>query len=409
MPEIEHEEPHEHRHCKCADEIDEQCSIEVVTAAHRSLRKVHSARQWYAESVRSKPALEVIGTVIVALAVLFAVDVGIFRSPAYRAILTPNSSTGTFERALRTVDARANDRARSVLVLGDSRMLAAFSPGEADARARGLTFMSAAVEGTDPRVWFYFLRAVDPNGRRFHAVVIPLDDYNDDARSLGAGDAANHLNDLYYVIFRLRESDAIDFAWSFDFLPSKRAALEAGVLHAFALRRDLYALLQNPLGRRHTLAADAAVMHRTDDNYPGRPGTLQGLRVDQNGEIVGMEHVPGPDREPLLQRVMRPAEYSPSYAAYRRRWLGKIAERYRSSPTKLVFVRIPAAPLVVRRDPQDRNAVAYTLARSGSVVLLPADLFDNLEQPQYFSDHDHLNNSARLIFSAALGRRIAAL
>jgi hypothetical protein len=359
--------------------------------------------------VRSKPALEVIGTVIVALAVLFAVDVGIFRSPAYRAILTPNSSTGTFERALRTVDARANDPARDVLVLGDSRMLAAFSPAQADARARGLTFMSAAVEGTDPRVWFYFLRSVDPDARRFHAVVIPLDDYNDDARSLGADDAANHLNDLYYVIFRLREADAVDFAWSYDYLPSKRAALEAGILHAFALRRDLHALLQNPLGRRRTLAADAVAVHRTDDNYPGRPGTLRGLRIDQNGTIVGMDNVPVPDREPLLQRVMRPPEYSRSYAAYRKRWLGQIAEHYRSSPTKLVFVRIPATPLVIRRDRQNPNAVAYTLAKAGSVVLLPADLFDKLEQPQYFADHDHLNNSARVIFSATLGRRIAAL
>jgi hypothetical protein len=354
-------------------------------------------------------ALRVVVASLIAVAAVFAIDVGVFRTGVYRSVLDPASTAGSFEWRIRETGERARDPASDVLALGDSRVLEALSATVASKNAGGLRFINAAVPGTNPRCWFYFLRGADPERQRFRYVVIPLDTYNDDDGSLGAEDAAAHASDINYVIFRLGVRDVVPFALSFDYQPARQAAYEAGVLHALALKRDFQAFAADPLARLRELADYARAPHETSEDYPGLDGSLAGLAIDVNGNVVGMGAVPPPERAPFLRRLLHVPRYSPSYAAYRRLWLGNILERYRGTATRVVFVRIPALPIVVRRRADEAHiGVVRELATQYHALLLPPELFSNLEQPKYFADHDHLNADGRRIFSTTLGERLAA-
>jgi hypothetical protein len=353
-------------------------------------------------------ALRVVVASLMAVVAVFAMDFCVFRTAVYRSVLDPESTAGSFEWRIREVQRRAVAADRGVLVLGDSRVLEALSAPIASRASTRLDFINAAVQGTNPRCWLYFLRGADPTARAFRYVVVPLDTYEDDDGSLGAGDAAAHASDINYVIFRLGVRDVLPFASSFDYLPARRAAYEAGILHALALKRDFEAFAADPLARFRAISAYADSPHETAESYAGLKGSLAGLAIDSNGIVVGIGAVPELEREPFLRRLLHVPHHSTSYAAYRRRWLGAILERYQGTSTRVVFVRIPALPIVVHPPPQDPHSVVRDLAARYGALLLAPELFASLEKPKYFADHDHLNADGRRVFSAMLGARLAA-
>ena len=76
----------------------------------------------------------------------------------------------------------------------------------------GYTFATVGLGGTTPRVWYYALRAVDPNAHNYAAIVIPEDDYNEP-------DMYDYQSerevDLHYLLARLELRDLLDFPWTF--------------------------------------------------------------------------------------------------------------------------------------------------------------------------------------------------
>src|SRR5262249_28525087 len=114
------------------------------------------------------------------------------------------------------------------------------------------------------------------------------------------------------------------------------------------------------------------------------------------------------ERDALRARLLQPpAPQTGALAEYRRLWFGRITDRYRGSPTRIVFVRIPRGPITRPAALSDaRRGVVRELSAQPGVLLLDERAFDALERPELFFDGLHLNATGRADFSPALARLI---
>ncbi|MBV8148227.1 MAG: MBOAT family protein [Candidatus Eremiobacteraeota bacterium] len=343
-----------------------------------------------------------------AAAILFAViDAALFGTPLYRDLLDPVSSAGSFEAAAAKLRAWQSDPRRDVLVLGDSRIYSALDPRIADRAAPGLRFLDAGVPGTTPRCWYVFLHAVDPHANRFRALVIPVDTYADDDSAIGSIDGDERVADLHFIVLSLRPRDIPVIAGAF---ADPRMRLTTAVdllLRGPILRDDLQAFAANPIER-----FDAIKAAQTQDAYDPqgahpRAESLAGLRVNfRTGRITYPSGVSASERHEMVLAMLRPVRPSPSYARYRREWLGRIAARYAAGGVKVIFVRIPTRP-VHRDGPSVPSGSLLAIARSDGAQFLPSAPYVALEQPALFADHDHLNRAGSKLFSQLLGSEVA--
>jgi len=332
-------------------------------------------------------------------------DAALFWSPLYHGFLAPDSTTGSFEAAIARVQAVPQAPASDVLVLGDSRIYNGLDSALAGRASHGLRFIDGSVPGTTPRCWPFFIRAVDPHADRFRAVLVPVDTYNDDDSALGSLDGNDRPFDLRYIAYRVGFGDAWPLASTFgDWRTRPNVALDLWTRGPL-LRSDLQALLADPATRaREVEAANDA------PNIPHeRAGSLAGLNIDfARNRIAFPASIPPSERDAIAQNVLHVPAARPSYAAYRREWLGEIVQRYRSSGTLVVFARIPARPA---HRTATNGPPAGSLAELGSLAnvrIVPQGKYVALERPDLFADHDHLNSAGRERFSALLGTDVAA-
>ena len=101
--------------------------------------------------------------------------------------------------------------------------------------------------------------------------------------------------------------------------------------------------------------------------------------------------------------MRRPAPQTGELAALRRRWLGRILDRYRRSRTTVIFVRL-ARGAIVRPDNlvQKKSAVIREFASRPNVFLVNEHAFDALERPELYCDAVHLNHEGSARFTAML-------
>ncbi|MEO7143084.1 MAG: hypothetical protein ABI165_06220, partial [Bryobacteraceae bacterium] len=298
---------------------------------------------------------KIVLTYLAALAVFVGLNALLFRTGLYRSAIEPDSYAGQAETLHRIA---SGDAAPSqVLVLGDSRIAEGFSAKLANARdaSSGLDFVNGAIPASTPRCWYYILRDLDPAATKYRAVVLAVDDYNDED---GAWDWADRLLDLRILVFRLRVEDVWDFARSFHGVRERFEAALGGLLRGVVLKDDVQALLAHPrdrLGRVELYNRSAAGALY---NYEGNPRSLSGLAVNWTTHRiafpVGLSDGQKAEFRAALFRVTLPQ--NGSYARYRKLWLGRIVDRYRNSGTRIVFVRLP-------RGPAPRNAAPGRFAR----------------------------------------------
>ncbi len=81
-------------------------------------------------------------------------------------------------------------------------------------RHTGYYLRQAGIAGTDARIWYYMLRDLDPAATRYRAVVIAVNDYDDEDNSY-ADAVTNDLYLLRFVTARLRLTDIPEFVLSF--------------------------------------------------------------------------------------------------------------------------------------------------------------------------------------------------
>ena len=306
------------------------------------------------------------------LCVLFALDAALFRSDYYVKNLEPDSYAGQVERMLRTAGNQ------SIAVMGDSRIAEGFSARIADQRQPALRFLSAAVPGSTPRCWYYLLRDLDPAATRFKTIVLPVDTYEDED---GNWDWADRSLDLNILAARLRLGDTLTFTTSFHSSEMRWSALLVCLLKGVLLREDLQAFLAHPAAR-----LDKAALFRVNGTQWAYD--YQGNSKDLTGAVLSV-----PARPDLKTGL---------HAAYRREWFGRIIGRYKGTGTSIVFLRLPRGPVS-----PPVSASGSSIRELAGVSVLPENLFDPLEKPEYFFDALHLNARGRQRFSTELADILA--
>ncbi len=337
----------------------------------------------------------------------------IFRTGWYNRWLEPNSAAGQVEGYLAWLDhARPNSASGTslaeVVVLGDSRVAHGLSaPGADAASGNQLHFWNLGIAGTLPRDWYYMLRDADPGHRRFAAVVLALDQYSDeDYRDV----YADRIVDLNFVIARLGIGDCREFAGSMKSRGNRLNGWLGCLFKGVALHSDFRELLATWPSRFARAKAWREHGLSEVNAFPGIDRNLRGLRVDWERRAITFP--PGIDdaTRATIQATVMP-DWPPNTGEttrYRQRWLPAIFDLYRNSPTRVILLELPRAPL---RKPESSTPAVFlnaALPRNG-VVAFDRETFRDLEAPEFFFDGLHLNGAGRAIFSARLGRTVAAV
>jgi alginate O-acetyltransferase complex protein AlgI len=329
----------------------------------------------------------------------------LFSTPLYSALLAPDSTTGSFDRTLAAASAAAVDPASDILVIGDSRIYDGLDVPTAERTAPGLHFVNAAVPGTTPRCWTIFDRALDPQARRFRAVVIPVDTYADDDSAIGSLDANDRYADLRYIVYAANVREIVRVARSFPTIDRQSQALFELLLRGPLLREDVQSLIDDPPARFAALGAANAA--GATGSLHLQTGSLAGLRVDfGNDTLLAPASFPASQIDELRGQVLGVPASSRIYAAYREQWLGEIVRRYRATGTPVIFVRIPTRP-AHRALPGPPSGTILGFASNGGVTLLPQEPYVALERPDLFVDATHLNRLGAYRFSALLAADVA--
>jgi len=349
-------------------------------------------------------------TLLIAFLGLFGLDALLFRTHMYMSILEPDSSAGLLELVLwREQRAQRTAGDNLVVTLGDSRM--GYVPKIVDQRPRqtGYAVRTAGVAGSDPRTWFYLLRDLDPTARRYRAIVFGVNDYDDEDRAFHSDD---DIRALHYCIARLRLGDAIDFARSFHSREFQWEAFRGAVLKGIALQSDIQAFLAHPLKR----IAYVRLCHRGwpdwTYNYVESSRNMVGLQIDW--PTLSATYPPGmtEEQKDTVRNwlLSRPVPQTGRLGRYYLTWLGRIADRYRTSRTKIVFFRLPRGP-IPRPDNlvKKRSSSIRELASRPNVILANEHLFDSLEHPEFFKDAMHMNRDGLERFSPMLADEVARI
>src|SRR6185437_10764936 len=151
---------------------------------------------------------------------------------------------------------------------------------------------------------------------------------------------------LHYTIARLRWTDIIPFAMSFQDWHLKWEALRGATLKGSVLQQDILEFLAHP---RKRLDYVALCREHWDDwtyDYQETPRSMAGLTIDWKTRTAHFPPGVDQDQRDTVGYIMRePWPQTGRVAAFRRLWIGKILARYRGSPTKLIFVRLPAGAI----------------------------------------------------------------
>lgn len=348
--------------------------------------------------------------VLVSAGVLvFALDALVFRF-FYPPILDPNSSTGLYELILRReFAAQATLGDKLIVTVGNSRF--SYSRKVLDNRPQksGYIFREAGIAGSDPRVWYYTLRALDPSKQRYRAVVLGMDDYDDEDTYENPDDAAR---DLHFVIARLPLRDVFEFARSFHSRELQWIAFRGGLLKGSVYQADVQAFLSHPRKRLDNVDLYNHGYASWDYDYLAPENTMAGLAIDW--QTLTVTFPPGADdaqRNSVNSFLAHPpAPQTGRLAAFRREWLGRIVDSYRQSRTKVIFVRLPRGP-IPRPDSLARHQTSSIreFASRPNVILANEHAFDSLERPEFFRDGMHLNRAGINRFSLMLEDEVARI
>lgn len=334
-----------------------------------------------------------------------SVEALIFRAGWYYKYLEPASSAGTVENNLYWLAHQPHGSVPEVLVVGDSRVGEGFSAPAATAAASGkIRFWNFGISGATPRVWYYELRDADPTRRRFAAIVFALDHYSDQD---GDPPIDDRVIDLNFVIGRLRIGDCPGFAFSMS-SPAYRARAFAGCLFkGIPLRRDFQEFLRNARARVRTARNYRTNGLRYIADYAGRDQNLSGLTADfAKRKIQFPAGIDAEQHDTIEATVLPdPAPDTGETTRYRSLWLGRILELYKHSPTRIIFLQLPRAPLPVPDGTTPPRFLQWAL-RQPRVSALPAQTFRDLERPELFFDGYHLNHTGRGLFTARLAELI---
>jgi hypothetical protein len=348
--------------------------------------------------------------VLIALLCAFGLDALAFRTPWYAAHLESNSTTGLFELILwREQQAQKHLGDDVVVTLGDSRFGIIPKISNALEPETGYVFRSAGVAGTEPRSWYYMLRDLDPSADRYRAIVLGVDNYDDEDVAFTPDD---DIRALHYCIARLRVGDIFDFASSFHSWPVRQEVFRGALLKGIVYQTDLHEFLVSPGKRLKDDAFQRGGFEEWTYNFLGTDTSMAGLKIDWSTlTAVFPPNADGNQRETVKNFLLRaPVPQTGRLAAFRREWFGRIIDRYRNSRTKIVFTRLPRGPIPRPAFlARSTGSVIRQFASRPNVILMDEHYFEPIEHPELFGDGMHMNKNGCAMFSTMIAREISRL
>lgn len=340
----------------------------------------------------------------VALLAFVIIEALVFRSGIYSSILEPSSAAGQLRTTLTNEQRRAVDNPHQVIAVGDSRMALRARVANESSVAGGYTFATISVPGTSPRCWYYMLREVDPEARRYAAVIIPVDEYEDDDWE----DFANRTVDLHYLVPLLRLGDIVKFSASYPIWRNRWEVFRGSLLKGWAYRRDFQELLVHSEKRMKDVMWVREYGASSVYSWVWPDRSVKGLNVDWAAQTI---HYPE-DSTAREQEVFRSvlfrgtAPQTGKRAAYRREWFGKIIQYYRGSRTKVIFLRLPRGPVVRPGTIAGRTSITREFAQRGEAITMNEHFFEELERPELFGDVLHMNGPGAERFTLLLAAEV---
>ncbi len=341
---------------------------------------------------------------ILLLGACLLAEIVIFDSGLYARFLDPDlSATGYVERIVAVEMRRPLSGRKEVLVVGNSRMAEGFSAKIANEYkpGNGYWFVNFGANGTGGRVWYYLVRDIDPQRNRYAAITLPIDDYDDPD---DYEDVADRASEMPLLANRLRVSDVIPYTLSFTTWKSRREVLRGLLFEGLTYQRDFQLFVEHPVRRLQWVADLEAHGPRKRYAYTGMPGSLSGLQVDWvRGRVTfppGMSEAQQSEYQSRL--FSRPPQLGRN-RAFEVRWLGALVDLYRGSHTKIIVFQAPRGPSP-RPTPLARLpwTIVDELRKRPWVTIIDRKTFQDLERPELFADHVHLNATGRKLFSPRL-------
>jgi hypothetical protein len=189
----------------------------------------------------------------------------------------------------------------------------------------------------------------------------------------------------------------------------KWTAFRSAVLKGLVYQNDLHAFLSHPQKRLDYVRLCRRGFESWTWDYQESPRSMGGLEVNWRSLTARIPAGCDPAQRETVERFLlyKPFHETGSVARFRRRWFGKIVERYRGSRTKIIFLRLPRGPVVRPAELRvTRRGVIRELANQPDVILADEHAFDSLEHPELFKDALHLNREGVARFSAMLAREV---
>jgi hypothetical protein len=239
--------------------------------------------------------------------------------------------------------------------------------------------------------------------------VIAVESY-DDAEKWG--DEADNDADLSYLITLLRLSDLREYSGSYHDPKQQWKAARGILFKGLVYKRDFEDLLLHTAYRIRY-----ARLSRRDSfgwyyGYNGPPETVEAFHIDWNAKTLTAPADADPARvQGLKDRLLLPLPPEKgAQSTYLKYWLGKTYERYRGSPTRLIFFRLPRGGWI-RPDqpPYNPHSSVRGLAAQPNVTLIDEHFFDSLEKPELFRDELHLNGPGMDRFSHMLAAEVSRI
>jgi hypothetical protein len=253
------------------------------------------------------------------------------------------------------------------------------------------------------------LRDLDPTRRRYRALVFGVNDLDDEDSYFNPAD---DIRTLHYLAARLRFTDALDFARSFESPRLKWEVFRACILKGFAFQADLHAFLSHPVKRIKYVKLCRRGFAQWTNDFIDSKATMTGLAIDWSKLEATMPASFDTEQRETVKNFLlyQPAPQIGRIARYRREWFGKIIQRYRGSRTKILFLLLPRGPLVRPENlVRKQSSVLREMASQPNVMIVNEHAFDELERPELFKDALHLNDEGCTRFSRLLAREMARM
>jgi hypothetical protein len=347
--------------------------------------------------------------ILFGIALFFLLDAAIFRSGLYASILTYDSMQGYGHHVVSSLERRPENALGDILIAGDSRITEGFNAGLATREfgSDRVEFVQGGIPGASLRAWCYFLEHLDPQARRYRAVVLTLPTYRQ--RPPLMRDSEYPEQDASLLVPVLSTSEFTDFVRRHARLSERGALLwlRLGV-SAVNYRDDFENLLMHPLERVRNYRWRQSIGLRAGDGYEGRPQDMVGLSWDaRSGRFTFPERLSEVQRRTIEDDYLRPdlagVATEDVASAY---WMERIVKRYERGASPLILVRLPSTPVPSAFDESHlplATGVAKAVGRHNVTVLPELSLAD-LERPELFFDHRHLNSKGRSRLTESLSR-----